>query len=391
MRIQAEIASHDLSEPLTLFFTTWDGVDGDAAAGFTRALRKEYRLWTIRLVVFDASWTAYQISRAIRELFSLDTKDEEMKVQTDGSIIVPRVELAEPPSLSAPLDSERPWKLVEGDVIQTSLPICAPDHVVVEVDAMASDASGLWAFVGNRATHPVVGISAKPISSHVHLHRGSIVETEDTLLTSGDGSILLGPPLLAATIVALSVTTPAFSHPERLSGRRVLVFGRDGELSTQIFEVCSQLGMDVTLLPAYDGAQLAAFYLKKPDLVLSGSCDVRDVVILRSLLAPVTGRMLLWNHPEQGVASIMATDPWVMGDALRAALSYHNGRRSTAVPYTPPYHLLPDHPHTVSLSTNLFNSNKVYILVGGIGSLGLFIALWMYEVRCLCPFFVQCS
>ena len=392
MKIQAEIASHGLTEPLTLLFTTSDGVDGDAAAGFTRALRKEYRLWIIRLVIFDISWTAYQRSRAILELFSLDTKEEEMKVQADGSIIVPRVELGDPPSLSAPLDLERPWKLVEGDVIQTSLPICARDHVVAEVNAVASGTSGLWAFVGNYTTYPVVGISTKPISSHVHLHRGSIVETDATIFTRGDDSILLGPPLLAATIVALAVTVPAFSHPERLSGRRVLVSGWAGELGAQIYEVCSQLGMEVTLLATYDGGQLASSYLKKPDIVLSGTCDVREVIILRSLLAPGTGRMLLWNHPEQGVASIMATDPWAVGDALRAALSYHNRRCYTPIPYTSPCHLLPELKPAVSLSTNLFDSNKAYLLVGGIGSLGLFIALWMYEVGYLCRFFARgCS
>ena len=384
MKIQAEITLHDSTEPLTLFFTSRDGVDGDAAAGFTRALRKEYRLWIIRLVIFHASWTAYQRSQKLSELFSLDMEDEEMKVQADGSIVVPRVELAEPPSLSVPLDSNRPWKLVEGHVVQTGLPTCAPDHMVVEINAVASDASGLWAFVGNQATtHPVAGISTEPISSHVHLHRGSIVEMETSLLTSGDGSTLLGPPILAASIVALAVTVSAFSHPERLSGRRVLVSGVDEELGAHISEICSQLGMEVTLLATYDGAQMALSYLKKPDIILSGTCDEREVVILRSLLAPATGRMLLWNHSERGIAGIMAADPWAIGDALRAAMSYYNNRHSSLLPYTPLYRLLPENQPTVPLSTNLFDPNKAYLLVGGIGSLGLFIALWMYEVRCL--------
>ena len=380
IRIQADITSLDSAEALTLLFTAQDGVDGDAASGFTRALRKEYLLWTIRLLIFDVSWTPYQRARAAHELASLDTKEEEMKVESDGSIMVPRLELAAPPSVRAPLAVNKPWALIGGDVIQMDLPNLSPNHTVVEVSAVAADASGLWVFMGNSSSQPVVGITADPIASHICIHRGCIVESETALFTTNDGAVLLGPPILATTIVALAVGASAFSRPERLAGRHVLILSPDPELGAQILDVCNRLGMEATLLPSLAEDRLSSLYLRKPDFILSSTHDARDVSIIRSILASTTGRILLWNHPEHGLAGITRRDPWAVGDALRAALLYHENGRSPLVPYTFPYQLLPAEVTTASLSTKLFDSSKSYILVGGIGSLGLYIALWMYQV-----------
>lgn len=376
MKIQAAISILDPSQPRSVLLVA-DSLSGDAAYGFTRALRKEYRTWTIRVATFEASWTDAQRTEAAQELLALDTDEVEMVIDADGSILIPRVEVSDPPLPLVPLSLDKPWKMEHGKVVQAHLPYPVEDHVVVAISGVTANDGRLWTFVGKSDDYPqpVVGISIGSYCSHLQVHKGSIVEMEESSISSSDvGSY---PPILAATIVALAVGCAAFDHKERLRGARVLVVETKSGVGSDIRDVCAGLGMEAMLITSLDDEQLKTYYLNKPQIILSDVRDAPDVGLVRSILDPRRGRAFFWDHAEEGIESTIANDPWAIGDALRSALQYHASRHSSSIPYSPPSKLIGS---TASLPVELFDPRKSYLLIGGIGSLGLYIALWMYEV-----------
>ncbi|KAM5543754.1 hypothetical protein V8D89_002371 [Ganoderma adspersum] len=375
IKLQDTLATLDVSEPLSLLFVAQGEFDGNAATGFTRSLRREYPSWIIRVATFDSSWPTVRVAQASRELLSLARKEVELRVDADGSVLVPRIELSEPPASHIQLSLDQPWTLENGEVVQVDLPHPTKAHVVVQVDGVPPNSAGIWQFVGkvDGSSVPVIGIATKPISSHVEAHKGSVVD-----LGSGSASPAV-PPLIASTILALALSPLAFAQPERIEGAQVLIHDPQGELGQEIRDICASLGVEAILVGGLGRAELAPSYLKKPDFILSSSRERKDLTILRSLLSPGLGQMLAWNDPEEGVAGITTKQPWIVGDALRASLEYHNTHGTPYVSLSPPSQFLPPEISTASSSVNLFDSNKSYLLVGGIGSLGLYMALWMYK------------
>lgn len=384
IKLQATLSTLDVSEPLSLLFVAQGEFDGNAATGFTRSLRREYPSWTVRVATFDSSWTIARVAQASRELFSLAGKEVELKVDAEGSVLAPRIELAEPPASHIQLSLDQPWTLENGEVVQVDLPRPSKAHVVVQVDGVPPNSAGIWQFIGkvDGSSAPVVGITTKPISSHVEAHKGSVVDLGSGSVPDS-GAPPTVPPLIASTILALALSPLAFAQPERIEGARVLIHDPQVELGREIRDICASLGLEAILIGGLGRAELSSSYLKKPDFVLSSSRDRKDLTILRSLLAPGLGQILAWNDPEEGVAGIIAKQPWIVGDALRASLEYHRSRGTPFASLSRPSQFLPLEVSTASSSVNLFDSHKSYLLVGGIGSLGLYMTLWMYKVLSL--------
>ncbi|KAI0737725.1 KR domain-containing protein [Daedaleopsis nitida] len=100
--------------------------------------------------------------------------------------------------------------------------------------------------------------------------------------------------------------------------------------------------------------------------------DSIDVVKVSKFLLAPHGRTFLWNYSDG-----LASDPWALGDALQNAI--HHVRSHSAISYTPLSDLLQGISSSAASSNNLFDASKSYLLIGGLGSLGLHVALWMYE------------
>ncbi|TBU55410.1 polyketide synthase [Dichomitus squalens] len=380
MNIQAYLATLDASEQSSVLFIAEEGPDGDASLGFTRALRREYPTWVIRVATFDPSWPPDRRAQASHELIYRAEKELELKVNADGSVIVPRVELAEPPPSRVPFSLDQPWTLEDGQVLRIDLPLPSADHIIVQVDGVTRNSTGLHQFVGrvHGSSLPVVGITPKTISSHMQVHKQTVIDFKYGV-TSDSSSYLSVPPLLASTTLALAIGPDALGHPERLKGSVILIHDADGELGPQMCDLCEELGVEASLISGLGTAELAPSYLRKPNVILSGTRERKEATILRSLLASSRVRMLLWNDPEEGVAGITARDPWAMGDALRSSLEYHDNRKAPPVSLVPPSQRIPEGVTTASLAVDLFDPKKSYLLIGGIGSLGLYTALWMYQ------------
>lgn len=388
IQIQETISQFDHSKPLALLFVAYDSdPDGDALLGFSRSLRKEYPLWIIRAATHSVPWTLTQVVHAADQLLRMVTDDLELHILADGSVHVPRITPAEAPSRHQPFSPALPWKLENGTLAQSFVPK-APDacNTVVRIATVSPACCDVWAFTGNAEgfSTAVASISCGAISSHTIAHRGTLVELGD-LEALGFGvhnKQHFGPLLLAPTIVVLAVGTQAFADPQRVRGLSILIVEEDVMLRSQIKAVCTRLGLNVTALASLSEVevQVASLYVK-PAFIISGISDNGVVRFLRSILPP-RGRLFLWNHPEEGIPSLATHDPWALGDALRQGIKAEadHGQKTR---YVPPLETFGDPPALVARPQGVFDPHRTYLLLGGIGSVGLHLALWMYQVRIL--------
>ncbi|KAL6298078.1 polyketide synthase [Sparassis latifolia] len=372
IRIQKLVASLDPLAEHSLWFLATMGLDGDASLGFTRSLRKEYRVWIIRVVVFDSAWTdLIERRNVMHDLMDVPDCELELMVDAHGSVLVPRIAPTSPPPTVAVFRPHLPWMMQTSGLEQISLPPVPDEHVLVRIVSVVQGAGPLWSFVGQTddRSSAVVGLAGGSPSNIIVAHRGSLVERA---IPRGN----LGPCVLASVIAVLALGISSFTHRERLQQSSILVTDADTTLGSQVAQIYTALRLHVSTLPAHCIADMMQFSEHPPKIVVSGTEDVSEIRALQDLVGS-HGKLFLWNHRVEGIARILATDPWSIGDALRCAFKEGAKHRE-------PFQRIADlaHPYAsmqVPLVSSLFDHAKSYLLVGGVGSLGLRIALWMYQ------------
>ncbi|KAI0768339.1 ketoacyl-synt-domain-containing protein [Trametes elegans] len=353
------------------------GVDGDSLVGFARALRQEFLSWSVYAVVFDQSFSEDDATKILEAVSQRPQVEEDLLIEADGSISVPRIIEAIPPPAEAQLDPAMPWKHESFTrLVQTSTPYAPQDHVLVNVTAAAAavDGAGVWSFVGRissgKGPQLVAGVATGPLANIVVAHKYSLLD-----LTARSDSDPL-PCALPAAIAALAVGLPSFSRPRYMNQKTILITHTDTLIGTQVAKIYEALGAQVVTLPSdHTVFQLKEVSTRNPQVIISGTKDDSEAQTFHDIVSR-HGRVFLWNHPDSGIESIMRTDPCSVGDALRAALPYQ-----TAPPLlSPPLELVGSTiPETVPLATNIIDPTKSYVLLGGINSFGLQLAYWLYQ------------
>ncbi|KAI0683985.1 polyketide synthase [Cerioporus squamosus] len=378
MSLQHSLSSLDPLEHASILFVAQEGVDGDAALGFTRSLRREHLAWIVRVAVFDATVAKSQQLWWSDFLATLPATHLEMRVGTDGAVCVPRITLSSAPSDEVPFDPSLPWVVRDGKLVHSYVPVALQHRRVAQVSAVHPHRSPVRAFMATlqNSSRVVVGITSSELCSHLEIHESSVVDVDSDFLDSE----ALGPSILAPAIAALALGPPIFSDSSRHHGMRALIFEcSDEELHQKVQGVLRRLGIDVSHVDSLSDSAVKPFYALKPHVIISGTRNTREMALLRTLLPP-SGRVFFWNDPDGGLSRTLVEDPWVVGDAVRAALQHSRQQHGRQVHYLP---LLDSLRGLMAVETarppSLFDPRKAYLLIGGVGSLGLYIALWMYE------------
>lgn len=371
IELQDVVKGLDTLSSASVWLHASSGPDGDALTGFAGALRKEFPSWSIHAVIFDLSWSEEDVKMLLESLASRSDVEPEVLVDADGSISVPRIVKGDPSPSNAAFQPSLPWQQDNATLTQVSTPYVPPDHVLVHVTAAEMGSEQLWSYVGRTSDNSplVAGVACGPLSNVVVAHKFALHELPD-----GATSESL-PSALPAAIAALAVGVSAFSRPEYLRQRVILVTHSDTDLGAQVARLYAELGADVISIPAsYTVSALKDAFARRPQLIVSGTKDASEAKTFRDMVSR-QGRVFLWNHPDSGIAHILETDPCSVGDALRVALRFQ-GASSTL---RPPLDLVASAiPESVPLATALYSPTKSYLLLGGIGSLGLQLAHWMY-------------
>lgn len=376
--LQWDLSGLNTLQELNIWILTNVGCDGGSALGLVRALRREYLSWTLRLVVFPDSYS-HQMRYECLENLPLSLKDEpDIVISKDGDYLVPRI---------VPLPPIPPRNDMQSS---QSLHNPPPDHVLVRVEAFSTQGrvSGILGSVTRSngldegsilltlttALAPDEHVSVDSASACVVLN--STMKLSPTAATAATTCL----PGLASAVLAPGLSL--FNRKGRLASLRILLTHFDtitGQTIGTVYKLkginFSHVKHDVSL---YD---LAGMGCSSFDLIISGYEDAPHVQILKTLLDPQHGKVFLWNDKTTGLASILEKDPCSIGDALDSVLPFLN-----SVMYETPLasvHAQAPKPDLIPRSVPhraFCDANKTYLILGGIGSIGVHLALFLYEV-----------
>lgn len=297
-------------------------------------------------------------------------------VDSCGIILVPRL-FSFPPRAPAALDPSKCWVVEQsGTVIQPALPMPTPCQVVIKISFVSDAEGGLQGVVGtiSRAgsskwtvgTH-VVTIAQTVSSNFVVVHESQVVELPEDCPEGASAGLAL--PLVFA-VVALRLDS---SRPlESLQGIQVIVL-QTGKIANDIAQFLQHLGLTCLLVPP--SLPLMLPRLSPGDIIMCGlpTASARAIPSFDGVL------LFNWNDVSHGVLPAVVQSPWLVGNALKTHLPSACSRITVnSRSFTPEQQLPSDFEVSPSIA---FKHDKFYLIVGGIGSLGLQIAIWMYRVR----------
>ena len=381
MVIQKTICSLDPSTDAVLCIVAFHGPDGHALPGFCRSLRKEYRRWSIYCVVFSSVASKQECETLAQQLCIHPLAEPEMLVDADGSIHASRVDLSSPPRSSMAFHAQSPWTYQKNILSQVVTPSVPPSHAMVSITHLSSDISSYRTFVGrvDGSSNIYIGITHGSIlSNYVVAHRDSLLELPKT------SEYKMGHHALPGIIAVLAVGIPRICNPLRLDGgAQILVTDTDMHMGRSICQVYDALGLNVLRLPSDATiSEIKKALHRKPRFIISG-CRVFQKSSLNCVASWTRSETLFeWAEPMNKIQRILSEDPWLIGDALK--LTYLGTEPGDTV-FTAPYQLLIEKnpepiPEACSAMGALFDKEKSYVLFGGMGGIGVYVAYWMYQV-----------
>jgi hypothetical protein len=90
-----------------------------------------------------------------------------------------------------------------------------------------------------------------------------------------------------------------------------------------------------------------------------------------------------WDDADQGALAAVVQNPWLVGTTINTHLARALPNVSVDSGSLTPEQILPP---TFDVSQSLaLTDDKFYLILGGIGSLGLQVAIWMYRVSTILP------
>ncbi|KIJ38996.1 hypothetical protein M422DRAFT_258148, partial [Sphaerobolus stellatus SS14] len=403
MRLKDELARLDAAEEASVWIIATDGPDGDAARGLVRTLIKELPAWKIHLVIFDASWSPGRRHTAIAKLQDeASSVEPEIKVTAEGAVFVPRVVPQASAVIESAFDTSKTWMKVDANAVHTSLPPLGTFDVVVEISHWSSvDSDGPRAFMGTVSNKGateftmgeyVMGIIEGPVCNRLVAHAGSLVPCEKKHAAALADAVGL-------VIGALALGPGTLNRTGRLAAiQHALITDVHTTTGHAIARLFNQLGLDIFCIGEGDAAELAeslgipvgrvsvasnALWVARQrclyDVILSGAQSKPDVQLVTQLGMP-QGILHFWNSDSQRLSDVLKRDPWIVAHALEVALQVLPADFVSHVKAVSIEDAAPVPSGTpVSDEGPLFDPRKTYLLIGGIGGMGVQMARWMYE------------
>ncbi|KAJ7842961.1 polyketide synthase [Mycena olivaceomarginata] len=348
--------------------------DGAAATGFARSLMREVVAVEIRLVLFDAAWKPESRITAIQYLSGLPALESEIALDSSGTVLVPRLR-SHAPRPRESLDPNKYWAIEhQNTIVQASPPIPGPRQVLIKVSYLSETEGGLQGLVGTvertassrwEAGARVVAVVPSALSNFVLVHEGCIAPIPANAAEPESASVAL-----SLVLVALGLRLQ-FRPIESL--QQVVVVS-SGRIASSIARVLEHLGVTPVLISP--SLPLILPRLCSGDIIIGGLPAAADCTIPR-----VPGVSFFnWDHADQGALAAVTETPWLVGSTLSADLP-----RILEAIRLPDGGLLDSFPPEQLFSSSFDVSrslalvdNKFYLILGGIGSLGIQLAIWMY-------------
>lgn len=381
--VQRALRRADLTNLSGLWIFASTGYCAGAAAGFSRALRREV-MCPVRLVAFEIDWAEDHKELIAMHLLASGIKEEEVVVTPVGVVLVPRLRPMDAPRATVPFDPSARWCLENTNggmsLIHASMPILNSNEVRIRIQRVFhnSQETRMWSFVGcTDAGASVVAITGSLLSNVVSTPRGHILAVpHDYPLPLEQVAIYAIP----AVILSLTFESRA-QEPESLKGVTVLLTHADTVLGSLLTELLQRSGVHLHRLdrtaPLSDVLNIKQ---KHFDFVISGHTNPAICDVIHNLYATAES-LCFWNSEMDGLHSLLHKRQHLISRALQSAMQWLPFTPSSTVdcPMVDAIFIHHQSSNVLPDRSLLFYSNKAYLLIGGIGSLGLQIASWMYE------------
>ncbi|KAJ3795783.1 polyketide synthase [Lentinula aff. detonsa] len=379
LELKKQLSFVEINTMAQIWVIATSGLDAAGARGFSRSLRKELLHIDVRLVTFDKLWSEEEHKIIVNQLAAMEEMETEIHIDNDLSILVPRFV----PLLAPAPDTFDPtlyWVSDDAGVSQPALPNPKIHEVLVRVSSSSVIDAGFFGFVGTVINSGntawvggtlVLGIAGGPLTNVVCVHEGHLASL-DSVHCNRKLFASLAIPMLIAT---MALGSGALARPQRLHGRRIIVTNNDGPTAQALLWLLSAFNIHASSIGGGTSLQNISL-LSQADIIISGF--QLDDQRLTQNVAPLTSRLHFWRDSANGLHQSMNRDPWSVGDTLTQLL----GALPPKVAFDTPVHSLDPVqrlPEDVTvISKVLFNSEKVYVLLGGVGSFGLQCSMWMY-------------
>ncbi|KAJ3899904.1 polyketide synthase [Lentinula edodes] len=368
-----------------IYLQATDGIDSAFAEGFIRSLNKELFGSQIHLVSFDSHIDpdSYRSQTfALAQSHSL-MEELEVKVALSGEIYSPRIQpVSRDNNNSFTLKDQqysKPWKAIGStssiinQLEEVSLPILLPDHVLIEVEELSMayldirifkgiicDAGSTNWLIGSH----VLGVKDSTISSHCQVH------TDDIMKWRGISNMNYMVPLL---ILHLGLGINYLTQPLLRKHNHISVLDTTGSFLLQALkDIMETYNINVSLISSDISAQ-AIHSLQHSDTILCGLKSPAEIYKLQCMnIARIP--LFIWNDPGK-----LAEHHVPRREMLNATMELMGALESIGRLQVPSALQLADVRKAAHVQQRMFSGRKTYLLIGGIGSLGLQIAFWMFK------------
>ncbi|KAF7358095.1 putative polyketide synthase [Mycena venus] len=360
------------SQELDIWIVASEGADTAAGLGLVRALRREYMFWNIRFISFPENFEEERRMHCLRNLPLCIGTELDIVFSQQGDPLVPRL---------LPL-------VVETEARRTSSKLIAgrqpppPDRIVVCIHCTSRypEFSALVATViqPNLPEYPQ-GSLVIGLQHHAFEGRATIDAGASCIIPAGSSSpqsVVDDVPGVIVSILGAGLSMWKRSH--RLAVLRILITNCDTFIGSTVVDIYRREGLEISqTMQSASMLDLARMGFEQFDLVISGYEEQTHVQILCTLLRPPTGRLFLW---QQELPRIIREEPCSIGDALRFAASrgFLETRNLGSDPLGSEGGVL-QVPFEIPTVGSVFDAEKAYIILGGIGSVGAHVALSMAQ------------
>ncbi|KAJ7174132.1 acyl transferase domain-containing protein [Mycena crocata] len=373
-QLQWDFSGLNPSQELDIWILSTEGLDTAAGLGLVRALRREYLFWNIRFVSFPEFFSEEMQMDSLSTLPSYMREEPDILFSQTGDPLVPRI---------APLLTS--GRIKPQPQLPSGTPDLDPDHAVVVIHR-TSRFPDFSVFVGSVVQvnpeaaeyHPgslVIGLQQQASKVRTTIDLGS------TCVIPSDISFdVLVEHVPGVVVSMLAHGLDAYVRPHRIQALSVLITHCDTVIGSSVCDVYARDGLkfsrvdqDVSML------DLARTGNQSFDLIISGYEDNIHTQVLRGLLRPSKGKLFLWHHE---LPKILRHDPCSIGAVLRSAISM-GYMKATQKREGPQQSIAVDAHNVDSLGDDtpgaVFDPEKTYVVLGGIGSLGASIAVFMVQ------------
>ncbi|KAF4573437.1 putative PKS/NRPS-like protein biosynthetic cluster [Pleurotus pulmonarius] len=358
IEIQGQLLRMDPYTRESICLVARAGSDGDAAAGLTISLIQEFELWDIRLAIFEDEHDLNDhrtLIGAYRGLY--DAGERILYFPVDNKPFVRRIVPCLPnPNSQEVKSTEEPSIKIPGHN-EPDILIHSRSTFGINIEVIigtCSDSSSNGDMVA------IIGAVEEWKNTRVQVASTSSIRTRSDHKAAND--------VLASCVAFLCLNS--------VGAPRILVALSNQDLSQSLHQALTALS-DVNVDTSYTVFSPERRY----DVIVTDSATATHFPHIRRWLTR-SGNLFHW---EDKIAYLLDNDANMMKATLsRSLLRVLDSKASVQAPSTEetvPLDRPRINPVTLSATSrkSLFDGAKTYLLLGGIGGLGIELALWMYR------------